>query len=32
VKNLLQKLNLRSRLELAAWVHKVASLRKEERH
>jgi two-component system nitrate/nitrite response regulator NarL len=32
VKNLLQKLNLRSRLELAAWVHKAASLRNEERH
>ncbi|MGV8861756.1 MAG: response regulator [Pseudomonas sp.] len=32
VKNLLQKLNLRSRLELAAWVHKAASMRKEERH
>jgi len=32
VKNLLQKLNLRSRLELAAWVHKVGAQRKEERH
>jgi two-component system nitrate/nitrite response regulator NarL len=32
VKNLLQKLNLRSRLELAAWVHKAATVRKEERH
>jgi len=32
VKNLLQKLHLRSRLELAAWVHKVASLRSERRH
>jgi two-component system nitrate/nitrite response regulator NarL len=32
VKNLLQKLNLRSRLELAAWVHRVASLRTKERH
>jgi len=32
VKNLLQKLSLRSRLELAAWVHKAASLRKEEWH
>lgn len=32
VKNLLQKLNLRSRLELAAWVHRAASMRNEERH
>jgi two-component system nitrate/nitrite response regulator NarL len=32
VKNLLQKLSLHSRLELAAWVHNGASVRHEERH
>jgi two-component system nitrate/nitrite response regulator NarL len=32
VKNLLQKLNLHSRLELAAWVHNAAVARKEEHH
>lgn len=32
VKNLLQKLCLHSRLELAAWVHNGASARHEERH
>jgi len=32
VKNLLQKLSLHSRLELAAWVHNVGSGRPEERH
>ncbi|HEX8540902.1 transcriptional regulator [Pseudomonas syringae] len=32
VKNLLQKLNLHSRLELAAWVHNAASVRQQERH
>jgi two-component system nitrate/nitrite response regulator NarL len=32
VKNLLQKLNLHSRLELAAWVHNSAVARKEEHH
>ncbi|MVV52087.1 response regulator [Pseudomonas sp. PB120] len=32
VKNLLQKLNLHSRLELAAWVHNGPSPRHEERH
>lgn len=32
VKNLLQKLNLHSRLELAAWVHNASTLRHEERH
>ncbi|MCU1726126.1 response regulator [Pseudomonas sp. 7P_10.2_Bac1] len=32
VKNLLQKLSLHSRLELAAWVHSGASNRPEERH
>lgn len=32
VKNLLQKLSLHSRLELAAWVHNGASARHEERH
>ncbi|MFJ2683273.1 response regulator [Pseudomonas sp. NPDC087342] len=32
VRNLLQKLSLHSRLELAAWVHNGASVRHEERH
>ncbi|MFK3795689.1 MULTISPECIES: response regulator [unclassified Pseudomonas] len=32
VKNLLQKLSLHSRLELAAWVHQSTVARKEERH
>nr|WP_256580497.1 LuxR C-terminal-related transcriptional regulator [Pseudomonas sp. Irchel s3h14] len=32
VRNLLQKLSLRSRLELATWVHNGASVRHEERH
>ena len=32
VKNLLQKLCLHSRLELAAWVHNGATARHEERH
>jgi len=32
VRNLLQKLNLHSRLELASWVHNAASARKQERH
>ncbi|WP_213875764.1 response regulator [Pseudomonas sp. dw_358] len=32
VKNLLQKLHLRSRLELAAWVHRAASQHPERRH
>jgi len=32
VRNLLQKLNLHSRLELASWVHNAASSRKQERH
>lgn len=32
VKNLLQKLSLHSRLELAAWVHNGASVRHEEHH
>jgi two-component system nitrate/nitrite response regulator NarL len=32
VKNLLQKLNLHSRLELAAWVHNGPSVRHEELH
>lgn len=32
VKNLLQKLSLHSRLELAAWVHNSASVKHEERH
>jgi two-component system nitrate/nitrite response regulator NarL len=32
VRNLLQKLSLHSRLELAAWVHNGTSVRDEERH
>ncbi len=32
VRNLLQKLNLHSRLELASWVHNAASARQQERH
>jgi len=32
VRNLLQKLSLHSRLELAAWVHNGTSMRHEERH
>ena len=32
VRSLLQKLNLHSRLELAAWVHSGALMKHEERH